>query len=66
MSEPRRPGNPFEWLFRISVLVLGASIALNLATMLLDRLVPWLIGTFVGAAAVWIVVAFVRWRRSRW
>ncbi|MFJ9781077.1 hypothetical protein ACIRSS_15920 [Amycolatopsis sp. NPDC101161] len=46
--------------------MLGASIALNLAVAFLRPVVPWLIAGLTVAFLVWCVVAFIRWRRSRW
>ncbi len=57
---------PADWAFRVSMLILGAVIALNLAIALLRPILPWLIGTAALAAVAWIAVAVVRWRRSRW
>ncbi|SMD14481.1 hypothetical protein [Kibdelosporangium aridum] len=58
--------NPVPWIFHTSLLLLGAVIALNLAIEFLRPIWPWLIGGFVLMAISWIVVAIVRWRRSRW
>lgn len=57
---------PVDWVFRASLLLLGAVIALNLAIALLCPILPWLIGGLAVAALTWIVVAIVRWRRSKW
>lgn len=57
---------PADWVFRASMLVLGAVIALNLAIVLLQPILPWLLGGLAVAALVWLLVAIVRWRRSRW
>lgn len=56
--------DPFGWIFRTSLLLLGASIALNLAVAWLCPIVPWLAGAGALIAAAWAVVAIVRWRRS--
>ncbi|WP_067803934.1 hypothetical protein [Actinomadura formosensis] len=67
MSGEKKPApNPFAWVFRASVLLLGAVIALNVAITLLRPILPWLIAGFALAATVWIAAAVVRWRRSRW
>jgi membrane protein YdbS with pleckstrin-like domain len=58
--------NPIAWLLRASLVLLGASIALNLAVAFLQPVVPWLAGGFLVAFLGWCVVAFIRWRRSRW
>lgn len=57
---------PVEWVFRASMLVLGAVIALNLAIAFMRPILPWLIGGVVVAGVIWFMVAVERWRRSRW
>lgn len=57
---------PLSLVLRASVVLLGASIALNLAVAFLESVVPWLVGGLALALLGWSVVAFVRWRRSRW
>lgn len=57
---------PLDWVFHASLLVLGAVIALNLALAFLRPILPWLIGGVAVAALIWVVVAVVHWRRSRW
>ena len=70
MSGEKKPEspvkNPIDWVFRASLLLLGAVIALNLVVAFLCPILPWLIGGIALAAAAWIVVAVVRWRRSKW
>jgi hypothetical protein len=70
MSGEKKPGSPLkspvEWVFRASVLLLGATIALNLAVVFLRPVLPWLIGGAALAATMWVVVAVARWRRSKW
>lgn len=58
--------NPFQWLFQVSLLVLGTALALTVAVDLLRSILPWIIGEFGIAGITWGVVEFVRWRRSRW
>ncbi|GAA4536572.1 hypothetical protein [Amycolatopsis samaneae] len=58
--------NPISWLLHASLVLLGASIALNLAITFLEPVVPWLVGGFGLVALVWCVVKFIQWRRSRW
>lgn len=58
--------SPIEWVFRASMLLFGAAIALNLAVAYLQPVMPWLIGGMLIALVVWLVVAIARWRRSRW
>ncbi|GAB3172270.1 hypothetical protein GCM10027059_41750 [Myceligenerans halotolerans] len=56
--------DPFGWIFRASLLLLGAAIALNLAVAWLRPITPWLAGGVVLIAAGWAVSAIIRWRRS--
>jgi hypothetical protein len=65
-NEKTTVNNPLIWIFRASLLILGAVIALNLAVAYLRPIMPWLIGGFALASTVWIVIAIIRWRRSRW
>jgi hypothetical protein len=58
--------NPLQWLFRASLLVLGTAFALNIAVDLLSEILPWIAGTVGVAGLVWVTVAIIRWRRSRW
>lgn len=58
--------NPMAWIFHASLLLLGAVIALNLAVTFLRPVLPWLVGGVALTAMTWVVVALVRWRRSRW
>jgi hypothetical protein len=66
-DDPKRPWkDPFQWLFRACLLLMGSAIALNLAMAFLCPILPWLIGTVAFVAVTWIVVSVVRWRRSQW
>jgi hypothetical protein len=58
--------NPVGWVFHASLMLLGAAIALNLAVAFLCPVLPWLIGGAGLIATTWIVIAVIRWRRSRW
>lgn len=66
MGEDKKslPSDPFGWIFRASLLLLGASIALNLAVAWLCPIVPWLAGAGALIAAALAVIAIIRWRRS--
>lgn len=70
MSGDKKPDfpvrNPFESIFRASLLLFGTVIALNLAIIFLRPILPWLVGGIAVAATTWITVGVVRWRRSRW
>jgi hypothetical protein len=48
------------------MLLLGAVIALNLAIAYLRPILPWVVGGILLVGITWLVVAIVRWRRSRW
>jgi hypothetical protein len=65
-KKPATPMRGVEWVFRASALLLGAVIALNLAIAFLQPILPWIIGGILLAFVGWVVVALVRWRRSRW
>lgn len=57
---------PAERIFHGCVLLLGAVIALNIAVAYLRSVLPWIIGGFIVATIIWIVIGLARWRRSRW
>jgi hypothetical protein len=65
-SDKSPVGRPIEWVFRTSLLLLGATIALNLAIVYVQPVLPWLIGGVVLTGTSWLVIVIVRWRRSRW
>lgn len=65
-KEPSPMKNPFAWVFRASMLLLGAVIALNVAVGYIQPILPWLVGGILIAGIVWLTVAIARWRRSRW
>ncbi|TDU06600.1 hypothetical protein EDD99_5163 [Streptomyces sp. 846.5] len=58
--------NPFAWVFHASLLILGATIAINLTVAFLRPVLPWLVSGIALLAVTWIAVAIVRWRRSKW
>lgn len=70
MSDETKPGSPFKdpagWILHACLTLLGAAIALNLAVAFLRPILSWIIGAGALVAATWIVVAIMRWRRSRW
>lgn len=67
MGDDKNPlRSPIEWVFRASLLLLGAVICLNLAVCFVRPLVPWIGGALVAVVIVWITVAVIRWRRSQW
>lgn len=58
--------HPLQWLFRSSLLVLGAMLALTYSVELLRGILPWLVGIGVVVALVWVVIVVIRWRRAQW
>ena len=66
MNDKGGAKNPIAWLLHASLVLLGASIALNLAVAFLQPVVPWLACGLAVAFLGWCVVTFIRWRRSRW
>lgn len=59
-------GNPVAWALRISFMLLGVAIALNLAVSFLRPVLPWIVGGIALVSCIWAAVAIRRWRRSRW
>jgi hypothetical protein len=64
MSEDKK--RPIERTFQVCLLVLGISIVLNLAISYLRADLPWIAGAAAVALTAWVVVAVIRWRRSKW
>ncbi len=62
--EPTR--DPIRWIWRASLLLFGSVVLLNLAVGYLRPILPWLIGGGGIALILRVVIAVVRWRRSRW
>ena len=58
--------NPFRSIFHACLLLLGATIALNLAVTFLRPILPWIVGGAALIAVAWIAIGVIRWRRSRW
>jgi len=66
-QKPESPmTNPFTWVLRGSLLILGATIAINLAVAFLRPVLPWIVGGIALVSCAWIAVVALRWRRSRW
>jgi cytochrome c biogenesis protein CcdA len=61
-----RPRGLTGRLSRVFIFLWGLVIALGALTTYLRPILPWIAGGIVVAVATWIVVAFVRWRRSKW
>ena len=67
MSDSKSPmTSPIGWVLRASIMLLGATIALNMAVAFLRPILPWLVGGLALTAAAWVAVGVIRWRRSRW
>ena len=58
--------NPVERAFHLSLLALGTVVALNIAIGYLRPVLPWLTGGLVVGLVTWVVIALIRWRRSKW
>ncbi|MFM9590289.1 hypothetical protein ACKI1J_14425 [Streptomyces scabiei] len=58
--------NPVAWILRACFMLLGATIALNLAVAFLRPILPWIVGGIALVSCAWIAVAIAQWRRSRW
>jgi hypothetical protein len=54
-----------ERFLHACLMFLGAVIALNIAVMCLQPLLPWLVGGVALVTTAWLVVALVRWISSR-
>jgi hypothetical protein len=66
-KKPESPvKSPIEWVFRASVMLLGAVITLNLAVAFLRPILPWILGGIGLVVTTWVAVAVGRWRQSRW
>jgi Flp pilus assembly protein TadB len=53
-------------VFRVCALILGSVLVLNLAVACVQPILPWIVGCVVGVGGVWLGIAIIRWRRSRW
>ncbi|MCP2264623.1 hypothetical protein ACFQHV_15730 [Promicromonospora thailandica] len=60
------PNDPFAWIFRASLLLLGTAIVLNLAVAWLRPITHWLAGAAVLIAGTWVTAAIIRWQRSKY
>ena len=52
--------------FQASLLILATVFILDLSIGYLQKILPWIVGAVAVALGVWVVVAVVRWRRSKW
>lgn len=66
MSGPGDVKGLAQRIFHACLFLLGAAIAINVAVAYLEPVIPWLISAAVVVFLGWLVVAIVRWRRSRW
>ena len=60
------PPDPFRWLWRGSLILFASTVLLNLAVSFLRPIMPWLIGGFILGFVLWVAIAIIRWRQSRW
>lgn len=51
---------------RIILLFWAFIITLGAITRYLRPVLPWIAGTVAALFIIWMVVAIIRWRRSRW
>jgi len=66
MDDKKPMTSPIRWLFNASLMVLGAVIALRMAVCYIQPIWPWIVGAVVSCGVIWVVIALMRWRRSRW
>lgn len=57
---------PLDWLWHGCLIVLGCVLVLNVAVTLLRPILAWIIVGAAVAFALWVLLAVMRWRRSRW
>lgn len=66
-GDKKSPFQPqLERIFRLVLLVWFIFIAIGAIAAYVRPLLPWIAGGVVLAVTTWIVVAVVRWRRSKW
>jgi hypothetical protein len=63
-NSPRK--NPVEWFWHASLLILGGTIALNVAIAYLRPILPWIVAFIAFVFLGWVTVVTIRWWRSRW
>ena len=59
-------GNPFEWLFHASLLIIGTVIALNVAIASVRPILGWIVAAIIIAAVTALAIAATRWNRRKW
>lgn len=57
---------PLERVARVLLLIWGFFIFVGALTVYLRPILPWIAGGVSLAIAAWVVVAIIRWRRSKW
>jgi hypothetical protein len=57
---------PLERATRVLLLIWGFLIFLSALTVYLRPFLPWIVGGVSLAIATWVVIAVIRWRRSKW
>jgi hypothetical protein len=70
MSDGKKFLSPFKGLLgratRAILLIWGFFIVLSALTVYLRPILPWIAGGVSLAITAWVVVAVIRWRRSKW
>jgi hypothetical protein len=70
MSDGKKPFSPFkpylERAFRAVLLVWLLLVAIEALIAYLRPILPWIAAGVVIATTTWVVIAVVRWRRSKW
>jgi hypothetical protein len=57
---------PLDRATRIVLLFWGFIIAIGAVSTYFRPILPWIAGGVLVAFTTWVVIAVVRWRRSKW
>lgn len=70
MSDGKKFMSPFRAPLgrasRVLLFIWGFFIFIGALTVYLRPILPWIAGGVSLAMVIWVVVAVIRWRRSRW
>ncbi len=70
MSDKKKWVSPFkpyvERGIRTVFVIYWVIVAIGILTVYLRPILPWIAGGVVIAVTTWVVIAVVRWRRSKW